>query len=131
MNTLNTVSFTVANVGAQTGDCNFEFKILENDDNKKSFSLEPGSTQDVECLFEVSYDLRTGDYFAEYSLNGKKGTMKFHVNGIDVMVNASVDKSLYEPGEDVHLTLDITNLNPAIQPGLTAQVIYASETLDQ
>ncbi|MCK4665735.1 hypothetical protein KAU33_03250, partial [Candidatus Dependentiae bacterium] len=131
VNTLNTVSFTVANTGAQTGECNFEFKILENDDNKKSFSLEPGAQQNIECLFGIPYDIRTGDYFAEYSLNGKKGTMKFHVKGIEIMVNSSVDKQLYEVGENVNLTLDISNLNPSLQPELTAQVIYAAETMVQ
>ncbi|MCK4665729.1 hypothetical protein KAU33_03220, partial [Candidatus Dependentiae bacterium] len=125
VNIFNSMTFTIKNTGSKTGECSFEIDILENTDNKYTTTLNPGEEKDIVCNFQVPYDIRTGDYFAEYRFNNETGIVKFHVKGVEIQVETILDKQLYEPGDTALLTVNITNLNTEISPVLSAKITYA------
>ncbi|MGD2092609.1 MAG: CARDB domain-containing protein, partial [Candidatus Aminicenantes bacterium] len=78
--------------------------------------LEPGEEIQLSDIFiQAPPDLPTGSYPFYYSLKGSgvengssAGNFNFKVNGLSLDIDASLDRSLYNPGETAALTLNIT-----------------------
>jgi hypothetical protein len=70
----------------------------------------PGREGNISFSFEVPDDLVEKYYKAIFEIEGEKYEVKFFVPGAKIAVNASLDKQLYEEGENATLTLGVENL---------------------
>ena len=127
-----TFAFTAMNSGGREGEMALSLKVFDVINDSKAGWLKAGEEKQVNFAFRLPDDLEEKDYFADYELkNGagdtiEKGQVKFHLAGIDIGVNASLDKANYRNGETANLTFDISNLAPEMQGlNLFARVNYA------
>jgi DNA-binding beta-propeller fold protein YncE/uncharacterized membrane protein len=123
-----TVTFTVKNIGSQEGSFDLRFKAYDLIDSTRREWLKPNEEKTVTFGFMLPEDLEEKDYFASYELNAQssmlKGQIKYHLAGISLNVNASLDKPYYTEGETAHLTINIQSPNSNPQ-NLFARVNYA------
>jgi len=123
-----TFIFKVKNNGNQEGAFDLNLKAYDLLDSTQREWLKPGEEKAITFGFMLPEDLEEKDYFASYELKdqgpGIKGQIKYHLAGINLSVNASLDKQYYNEGETAHLTINIQSSNPNPQP-LFARVNYA------
>jgi hypothetical protein len=135
-----TFVFRVKNIGDQEGSFDLRFKAYDLIDSAQREWLKPGEEKAVTFGFMLPEDLEEKDYFASYILEdspdstalqaGKSGTVpqkgqvKYHLAGISLNVNATLDKPYYTEGETARLTINIQspNFNPQ---SLFVRVNYA------
>ena len=123
-----TFIFRVKNTGNQEGPFGLRLKGYDLIDSTQREWLKPNEEKDITFRFMLPEDLEEKDYFATYELKAEgsqlKGQIKYHLAGINLNVNASLDKPYYSEGETAHLTINIqsTNSNPQ---NLFARVNYA------
>ena len=124
-------SFTVRNTGNQEGEVSFSLKVMDLLDQTITEWLKPGEEKEFTFTFLLPEDLEEKDYFADYELRGgegvvDKGKVKFHLAGLSLAVDATLDKQSYSTGDTARLTLEITDTR--VQPSpidLIARVNYA------
>ncbi|OGP93389.1 MAG: hypothetical protein A2157_17995 [Deltaproteobacteria bacterium RBG_16_47_11] len=125
-----TFTFRVRNTGNQEGSFELRLKAYDLIDSTQREWLKPNEEKAVTFGFMLPEDLEEKDYFADYELKASvvagqsKGQIKYHLAGISLNVNASLDKPYYTEGETAHLTINIQTPNPAPQ-NLFARVNYA------
>jgi hypothetical protein len=125
-----TFVFRVRNTGNQEGSFDLRFKAYDLIDSTQREWLKAGEEKTVSFSFMLSEDLEDKDYFADYEMKASavagvsRGQIKYHLAGISLNVNATLDKPYYTEGETAHLTINIqsTNSNPQ---NLFARVNYA------
>jgi len=111
-------TFKVQNTGNQEGSCDLDFRVYDLIESMQREWLKPGEEKSLTFSFVPPEDLEEKDYFASYELkdsNGiesSRGQIKYHLAGISLNVNATLDKSYYGEGETAHLTLNIQSTNP-------------------
>ncbi len=120
----------VKNIGDQEGSFDLRFKAYDLIDSTQREFLKAGEEKAVTFGFMLPEDLEEKDYFADYELKASKvagqskGQIKYHLAGISLNVNASLDKPYYTEGETAHLTINIQSPNSNPQ-NLFARVNYA------
>jgi hypothetical protein len=125
-----TFVFKVKNIGGQEGSFDLRFKAYDLIDSAQREWLKPGEEKTIQFGFILPEDLEEKDYFADYELKASvvtgqsKGQIKYHLAGINLNVNATLDKPYYTEGETAHLTINIQTSNPNPQ-NLFARVNYA------
>jgi uncharacterized membrane protein len=122
--------FNVKNTGDQEGSFGLNFKSYDLIASNQQGWLKGGEEKSISFSFFLPEDLEEKDYFADYELRGpaeasvSMGQVKYHLSGINLNVNASLDKTNYNEGETAHLTINTQTLNPTSQ-NLFARVNYA------
>jgi tripartite motif-containing protein 71 len=123
-----TFVFRVRNIGDQESSFDLRFKAYDLIDSTKREWLKPGEEKTIPFGFILPEDLEEKDYFATYELNAQSlkvnGQVKYHLAGINLNVNAILDKPYYTEGETAHLTINIQTSNPNPQ-NLFARMNYA------
>jgi hypothetical protein len=125
-----TFTFRVKNTGNQEGSFELRLKAYNLIDSTQREWLKPNEEKAVTFGFMLPEDLEEKDYFADYELKASvvagqsKGQIKYHLAGISLNVNASLDKLYYTEGETAHLTINIQSPNSNPQ-NLFARVNYA------
>ena len=126
-------AFRVRNTGDQEGQFELRFAAHDLIEAARQERLKPGEEKDIPFRVMLPADLEEKDYFAEYGLKNlsgqgideRKGMIKYHLTGINLGVQASLDKNHYREGDVAHLSLSVANKNPE-QPSLNlfARVSY-------
>jgi hypothetical protein len=125
------MTFKVKNNGNQGGQFDFTFKADDIADSSRSEWLKPGVEKELVFHFMPPTDLEEKDYTAAYTFkkhgagSGEQGIVKYHLAGIKLSVQASLDKETYAVGDTANLTLTVTNQGPGASPNLFARVIYS------
>ncbi len=125
-----TFFFKVKNTGSQEGEFDLRLKAYDLIDSSQRGWLKPGEEKTLSFNFVLPDDLEAKDYFASYELRAprvvgqSRGQIKYHLAGIDLNVNAALDKPYYNEGETAHLTISIQTPNANPQ-NLFARVNYA------
>ena len=122
-----TFTFKVKNTGNKEGAFDFNFKIYDLVDSTKKEWLMPDEEKPITFSSMLSIDLEEKDYYADYELKGQgsgtKGQVKYHLEGINLSVDANLDKQYYNEGETANLTLSIQSQG-SDSPSLFARVNY-------
>jgi uncharacterized membrane protein len=126
-----TFVFRVKNSGNQEGSFDLNFKAYDLINLTQREWLKPNEEKALTYGFVLPEDLEEKDYIASYELKdsrgqgfeGSSGQIKYHLAGINLNVNASLDKTNYNEGEIAHLTISILSNNPNPQ-NLFARVQY-------
>jgi streptogramin lyase len=124
--------FRVKNTGNQEGSFDLNLKSYDLINLTQREWLKPNEEKTLTYGFMLPEDLEEKDYIASYELKdsrgqgfeGSSGQVKYHLAGISLNVNASLDKPYYNEGETAHLTINIQSNNPNPQ-NLFARVNYA------
>jgi hypothetical protein len=122
--------FTVKNIGNQAGEAALHLKAYDLIDATQQQWLMPGEEKDVTFNVLMPLDLEENDYVADYEFNAtsaqtQRGQAKYHLAGINIQVNATLDKQNYSIGDTAHLAITL-NQQPATSMNLYAQVVYGS-----
>ncbi len=124
-----TFIFKVKNIGNQEGPADLAFKAYDLIDLTRTEWLKPGEEKEISFAFTMPADLEEKDYFADYELKGQgagsKGQAKYHFAGINLTVEASLDKQNYAAGDIAHLTLTINQQSTAVGENLFARINYS------
>ncbi len=134
-----TFTFTVKNTGNQEGAVELNFNAYDLIESAQTEWLTPEEEKSITFSFTLPDDLEEKDYFADYELKDvdtqqlvDKGQVKYHFSGINLGVNASLDKQNYNQGDIAYLTLQITdNRAQVTELNLFAMVNYADNNLEQ
>ncbi len=128
---LGSMTFHLKNAGDQLGQASLRLQVLDVLDKTVTVSLNPGDDVAVPFNFGLPEDLQSDDYFANYSLTignnqsaQNTGQVKFHIDGINIGVQASTDKTQYNVGDTAVLTINVNNLNSGTVDNLFARVNY-------
>jgi sugar lactone lactonase YvrE len=134
-------TFKVRNTGSQEGEMSFNLKVMDVLDQTRTEWLQPGEEKELSFAFLLPEDLEEKDYFAAYSLKagdspysttasvnrdsplGLGGVVKFHVAGVNIAVNATLDKQDYNVGDTARLTIAVSTQQSAVS-NLFARVNY-------
>lgn len=107
-------AFTVKNTGNQEGSVELKFKAYDLIDSTKWEWLKPGEEKTISFSFLLPNDLEEKDYQVDYEIKATsgqssaiRGQIKYHLAGINLNVNATLDKQYYTEGETAHLTINI------------------------
>ncbi|NOY65015.1 MAG: hypothetical protein GXO97_06450 [Nitrospirae bacterium] len=147
-----TFTFTVKNTGNQEGQMTLTLRSYDLIDTTRTEWLNPGQEKTITFTFMIPEDFEEKDYYAEYDLKalsnpslsplGKggseggsaedslKGLIKYHVQGVDISVTATLDKQYYSEGDTAHLTLEISSQD-SHQRELFARVHYGDFEQEQ
>ncbi len=104
------MSITLKNIGGTSGTAEVRLTVPGTLDELNGTSIAPGEEETVDFSFLVPDDLEEKYYKAIFELEGEEYEVKFLVQGIKIAVNATLDKRLYEEGENATLTLTVENL---------------------
>jgi DNA-binding beta-propeller fold protein YncE len=131
-------TFKVKNTGSQEGALDFSLKSYDLIDAIQREWLKPGEEKTISFSFMLPDDLEAKDYFADYELKAVSaqqsainGQIKYHLAGINLNVNASLDKQYYSEGDTAHLTIAVSNQQSANSQNLFARVNYAGHESQQ
>ncbi|MCX5909880.1 MAG: hypothetical protein NTY64_22565, partial [Deltaproteobacteria bacterium] len=118
-------SFKVKNVGNQEGEFGFHLRSLDQMDMIRREWVKPGEEKTLDFTFPLPRDLEEKDYFADYEILGTeiRGQVKYHLSGINLQVNASLNKEVYQEGETGTLTINVFTPSPSVL-NLFARVNY-------
>jgi ligand-binding sensor domain-containing protein len=120
--------FTLKNTGSQEGRASLKVEVMDME-SAEDLYLGAGQEKDLSFAFLVPYDLPQGYYVGKYTLAQEgaplplQGEFRFNVQGIDIDVEAQLDKGSYTEGETALLTLTVTN-NSGASIDLFAKVNY-------
>ena len=98
------------NVGGTIGEIEVKLTVPGIAELTNKTWIEPGMEGNVSFNFKVPDDLEEKYYKAIFEIEGEKHEVKFFALGAKVAVHASLDKQLYEEGENATLTLTVENL---------------------
>ena len=107
-----TLNFTVQNTGTSAGTASLSAQALNLVNQFTTVTLQPGQSQPVAFNFTIPDDALPTTYQANYSLSselsqGITGTAPFNVAGINVGVNSTLDKQVYNNNDSAVLNLAI------------------------
>jgi hypothetical protein len=102
------ISFEFENTGGVEGPVNVEIMMLEYEDSAMEW-VRPGERKNVSFRFMIPEDLGAGSYMGYYKIDGERGEFAYQVHGINLTVNAELDKELYEENEVALLTIEVVN----------------------
>jgi hypothetical protein len=126
-------TFTIKNTGNREGAYEINFKASDLIDSTQKDWLKSGEEKTVTFSFVMPMDLDENDYYADYRFQPsigneqsavQEGQIKYHLSGIKLDVNASLDKQYYSNGDTVHLTISVNEISGGSQ-NLFARVNYA------
>jgi hypothetical protein len=108
-----TFTFKVKNTGNQEGSFEFNFRAYDLIDSTQKEWLNPGEEKTVTFSFMFPADLEEKDYFADYELKdsriqeveGSRGQIRYCIAGINLNVNAYLDKQFYSVGDMARITI--------------------------
>jgi len=109
-----TITVGVKNIGNAMGEARMRVKLLDLIDEERTIWLVPQETGSVSFGLFIPTDFEDGSYTAVASLVSRVGTevvQLVRIKGIKLIVEASLDKDVYEEGEMGTLTLTVTNLS--------------------
>jgi DNA-binding beta-propeller fold protein YncE len=130
------MTFSVKNTGNLEGEVEFSLSMYDLIDSSQRAWLAAGEEKTFTFRFALPDDLEEKDYFADYSLTDGDGNLitsgqvKYHLAGINIAVDASLDKQNYLEGETAHLTLNVQSQTGVSLP-LFARVNYAGYESEQ
>jgi hypothetical protein len=122
--------FKIRNSGNQEGKFDLHFKADDLVDSVRSEWLKPGEEKELTFALQAASDLDEKDYFASYSLkpqgagSEERGTVKYHLQGLNLAVTAALDRQTYNPGDTATFTLSVTQQDAGAMPNLFARVNY-------
>jgi len=123
-----TFTFKIKNIGNKEGAFVFHFKAYDLTDSTQKEWLMPNEEKAITFTFLLPEDLEGKDYFAEYELadqgSGNKGQVKYHLEGISLSVNVTLDKLCYYEGETAHLTIVVSQESGVGSLNLFARINY-------
>jgi hypothetical protein len=128
-----TFTFKVKNIGNKEGVFDFHFKAYDLIDSTRIEWLLPDEEREVTFSFIMPEDLEDKDYYARYRLqsivNGqqsvvKEGQVKYHLAGINLNVDATMDKQYYSKGDTIHLALVVSQVSGIGSFNLFARINY-------
>jgi hypothetical protein len=111
--------FTLKNTGTKEGRGSLKVEVMDMESEEELY-LGAGQGEDLSFAFLIPNDLPVGDYVGKYALTQEgvslpvQGEFKFNVQGIDIDVEAQLDKNSYMEGETAVLTLTVTNNSQSI-----------------
>lgn len=105
------MNITLKNVGGILGGAQVNFTVPGITTQTSMVWLRSGEETNVSFSFPVPDDLEGGTYTSIYTVNGTVYPVDFTVQGINISFSASLDKMLYEAGENATLSLTVENLN--------------------
>jgi hypothetical protein len=130
------MTFNVMNTGDQEGRLELNLKAYDLVDATHEEWLAAGAETELDFAFPMPVDLEEGDYFADYRLSGKggeavaSGQVKYHLEGIELTVTASLDKEHYAEGETAQLAINVGTASTATLP-LIAKSNYAGTEYEE
>ncbi|MEW6622971.1 MAG: S-layer homology domain-containing protein [Bacillota bacterium] len=77
----------------------------------KSADVSAGTTADIEVSFPIPDDLPAGEAVFRFQVNDRLIVLPLPVEGLDLAVTAALDKDWYGPGDNVTLTITVSNLS--------------------
>jgi hypothetical protein len=104
------MSVTFKNVGGTGGEVAVNMTVPGITEDYQRTWIEPGQVGNVTFTFQVPNDLEENYYKVVFTIEGKEYQVKFFVEGAKIAVNASLDKTFYNEGENATLTLTFGNL---------------------
>src|SRR3990172_8140184 len=123
-----TFTFKVKDTGNKEGAFDFHFKAYDLIDSTKQEWLMANEEKTVTFSFTLPVDLEEKDYYADYELKGQgssiKGQVLYHLEGISLSVDSSLDKQYYSEGETAHLTIVVSQESGVGSLNLFARVNY-------
>ena len=106
--------FKVKNTGSQEGKASLKVEVMDME-NIEEFYLAASQENELSYSYFIPDDLAEGDYIGKYTLTqegsllSQQGEFSFRVQGIEIEVQAQLDKNSYREGETAQLTLNISN----------------------
>jgi hypothetical protein len=119
-----TLTFGIRNQGGAAGNGLLGFTFSDVADEEQLAWLAAGQDGTVSFTFFVPPDLEAKTYPAEYHFNGEPGVLLLTVEGIDIDVTPSLDRSGYYEGETAVLNLHVEELADRFTPPLYALVRF-------
>lgn len=120
-------SFRLRNSGDQGSNFNLSSQAEDLADSSEQGWLGPGEEKEIFFGAWLPEDLDERDHFGVWELfssgPAERGTVRFHVAGLNLSVAPSLDKPSYREGETARLTLEIQTSAASPLP-LVAQVKY-------
>ncbi|MCP4146393.1 MAG: hypothetical protein GY757_01460 [bacterium] len=118
------VTIKLKNMGNLAGEVMFKTTVFDTFSNQQAIQLEAGQEIEIsEMIIDAPADLPYGTYPFNYTISGtgvpnglKTGNFNFTVKGVDLAVEAALDKTLYNVGETAQLILDIVSTATEIIP---------------
>jgi sugar lactone lactonase YvrE len=130
--------FTVRNIGDLEGTVELNLTAYDLVDATHKVVIESGAERTLMFGFVLPDDLEEKDYFADWALmsgDGEimaSGQVKYHLAGINISVDASLNKKSYNTGENAVLSISVSDLSRAALPlDLFARVNYAGYNAEQ
>jgi hypothetical protein len=120
-----TMAFKVKNTGMVEGEAEIRLSVLDLLDETRRVWIAPGMEREMDFTFQIPDDLPEKEYEAVVELDGEATEIPFLVSGVKLSVVASLDKGLYNIGDTVILTLDITN-ESSLYPAMYARASSGS-----
>lgn len=119
-----TITVSIKNIGTAEGEAKVHLAIMDIFDDTKSIWLGLNEVGTVTFNFTLSDDLEDRDYLTSCRVGNEERLIKFHVKGIKINVEASLDKIFYVEGSTATLTIDVLNLNPQISASMFTKVLF-------
>jgi hypothetical protein len=121
------VPMKLKNLGHLSGEALLKLTAFDNFYREYPITLAPGQeTELVDMILDVEGDIPSGNYPVHYTLSGpgtaggtRAGNFYVQVEGLALEVGASLDRTLYNPGETAALTLQVsstTSSSPSAVP---------------
>ncbi|MCP4151696.1 MAG: hypothetical protein GY757_28390, partial [bacterium] len=118
------VTLKMKNNGHLRGECILNVKAFDSLDREYDIALEPGEELEINDIsVDTEADLPAGNYPCYYTLTGTgviggrvTGNFNIKVTGVDLSVEAALDRTHYNTGDTAQLTLRIDNETAADTP---------------
>ncbi len=102
--------FSFRNIGDLLGSAFIEVSVPGIFEGSDVCWVLPGEENDLTFTFEVPDDIGEGSYDLIYKVDGIEYEDKMDVIGLDIEVDAALDRTLYNINDTANLTIWITNL---------------------
>ncbi len=103
-----TLVFMVKNVGGSEGEATLKLAMIDFEDTNRTWII-AGAEENISFNVTIPDDLEEKSYKGIYVLDGTRSEFTFFVQGANISVDASLDKSMYAEGGTAVLTLELTN----------------------
>nr|QNO55772.1 hypothetical protein DIJDKDOB_00003 [Methanosarcinales archaeon ANME-1 ERB7] len=103
-----TLVIEVENIGGSEGEAMLSLEMPDFEDTNRTW-IRAGAKENISFNLTIPDDLEEKNYKGFYVLDGKREEFTFFVQGANISVDASLDKSMYAEGDTAVLTLELTN----------------------
>ncbi len=126
-----TLTLKVKNTGTAAGSASLLVKSGDLLNQSASNTMQPGEEKNYTYTFTVPEDAQAKDYFADYTLSstvsqGATGQAAFQIIGVNMGLQASLDKEAYRTGDTAALTLNISKQSQFEDGTYVAIIRYGS-----